>query len=129
MHNVNVLVKGKPRCTLLVHPTDAARHGIRDGELTRVTSSAGAIDVPAEVTEDIRPGVVSLPHGWGHNLPGTRLSVANANAGVNSNVLAPGTFVDVISGNAAVNGFPVTIAPSSGAAAGREARVVSEVPA
>jgi anaerobic selenocysteine-containing dehydrogenase len=129
MHNVNVLVKGKPRCTLLVHPTDAARHGIRDGELTRVTSTVGAIDVPAEVTEDIRPGVVSLPHGWGHNLPGTRLSVANEHAGVNSNVLAPGTFVDVISGNAAVNGFPVTIAPSSTAGAGSEDREMSEVTA
>jgi anaerobic selenocysteine-containing dehydrogenase len=127
MHNVNVLVKGKPRCTLLVHPTDAARYGIRDGELTRVSSAVGAIDVPAEVTDDIRPGVVSLPHGWGHNLPGTQLSVANEHAGVNSNVLAPGTFVDVISGNAAVNGFPVAIAPSSAAEAGSIDREMSEV--
>ena len=62
---------------------------------------------------DIRAGVVSLPHGWGHNLPGTRLSVANEHAGVNTNVLAPGTFVDVISGNAAVNGIPVTIGPAN----------------
>lgn len=113
MHNVNVLVKGKDRCTLLVHPTDAERFGIADGVLVRVTSAAGEIEVPAEVTEDIRAGVVSLPHGWGHNLPGTRLSVANDHAGVNSNVLAPGTFVDVISGNAAVNGIPVAIAPVS----------------
>jgi anaerobic selenocysteine-containing dehydrogenase len=111
MHNVNVLVKGKERCTLLVHPDDAARYRIEDGELTRVASEAGTIDVVAEVTEDIRRGVVSMPHGWGHNLPGTRLSIANEHAGVNSNVLAPGTFVDVISGNAAVNGIPVTIAP------------------
>jgi anaerobic selenocysteine-containing dehydrogenase len=110
MHNVTVLVKGKDRCTLLVHPDDAARSGIRDGDLARVTSAAGSVDVTAEVTEDIRPGVVSLPHGWGHNLPGTRLSVANGHAGVNTNVLAPGTFVDVISGNAAVNGIPVSIA-------------------
>ena len=113
MHNVKVLVKGKDRCTLLVHPQDADRYGVCDGSLTRVTSAAGAVDVAAEVTEDIRPGVVSLPHGWGHNLPGTRLSIANEHAGVNTNVLAPGTFVDVISGNAAVNGIPVTIAPSS----------------
>jgi anaerobic selenocysteine-containing dehydrogenase len=111
MHNVNVLVKGKDRCTLTVHPDDAARHGVRDGALTRVTSDVGTVDVPAEVTEDIRPGVVSLPHGWGHNLPGTRLSIANDHAGVNTNVLAPGTFVDEISGNAAVNGIPVTISP------------------
>jgi anaerobic selenocysteine-containing dehydrogenase len=111
MHNVNVLVKGKDRCTLLLHPDDAARFGVRDGALARVTSDAGTVDVPAEVTEDIRAGVVSLPHGWGHNLPGTRLSVANDHAGVNTNILAPGTFVDVISGNAAVNGIPVKIAP------------------
>jgi anaerobic selenocysteine-containing dehydrogenase len=111
MHNVNVLVKGKDRCTLLVHPADAQRFAIANGELARVTSAAGSVDVTAEITEDIRAGVVSLPHGWGHNLPGTRLSVANDHAGVNSNVLAPGTFVDVISGNAAVNGIPVTIGP------------------
>ena len=110
MHNVNVLVKGKDRCTLLVHPDDA-RHGVRDGCLARVTSAAGTVDVPAEITEDIRPGVVSLPHGWGHNLPGTRLAVANEHAGVNTNVLSPGTFVDVLSGNAAVNGIPITIGP------------------
>jgi anaerobic selenocysteine-containing dehydrogenase len=110
MHNVNVLVKGKDRCTLLVHPDDAARYHVVDGQLTRVASEAGTLDVVAEVTADIRPGVVSLPHGWGHNLPGTRLSIANEHAGVNTNVLAPGTFVDVISGNAAVNGIPVSIA-------------------
>ena len=69
--------------------------------------------MPAEVTDDIRPGVVSLPHGWGHDKPGTRLSVANEHAGVNTNVLAPGTFVDVISGNAAVNGIPVTVTATS----------------
>ncbi len=111
MHNVNVLVKGKDRCTLLLHPDDAARYGVTEGALTRVTSDAGTVDVAAEITEDIRAGVVSLPHGWGHNLPGTRLSVANEHAGVNTNILAPGTFVDVISGNAAVNGIPVRIAP------------------
>jgi anaerobic selenocysteine-containing dehydrogenase len=111
MHNVAVLVKGKDRCTLLVHPTDAERYGIADGAVARVTSAAGSIDVPAEITEDIRPGVVSLPHGWGHDKAGTRLTVANDHAGVSSNALAPGTFVDVISGNAAVNGIPVTIEP------------------
>jgi anaerobic selenocysteine-containing dehydrogenase len=115
MHNVNVLVKGKDRCTLLVHPADAERFAVADGELARVTSAAGTVDVTAEITEDIRAGVVSLPHGWGHNLPGTRLSVANDHAGVNSNVLAPVTFVDVISGNAAVNGIPVTIGPAASA--------------
>jgi anaerobic selenocysteine-containing dehydrogenase len=111
MHNVRVLVKGKDRCTLEVHPSDAERWGVSDGSLARVTSAAGALDVPVDVTDGIRPGVVSLPHGWGHDKPGTRLSVANDHAGVNSNALAPGTFVDEISGNAAVNGIPVTIGP------------------
>jgi anaerobic selenocysteine-containing dehydrogenase len=112
MHNVRVLVKGKDRCTLEVHPDDASRYGVLDGALARVTSAVGALDVPVEVTDGIRPGVVSLPHGWGHDKPDTRLSVARDHAGVNSNVLAPGTFVDEISGNAAVNGIPVTIAPA-----------------
>jgi anaerobic selenocysteine-containing dehydrogenase len=67
--------------------------------------------VPVEVTEAIAAGVVSLPHGWGHDRPGARLSVAREHAGINSNVLSPGTFVDLISGNAAVNGIPVTVAP------------------
>jgi anaerobic selenocysteine-containing dehydrogenase len=109
MHNVSVLVKGKDRCTLLVHPDDAAQHGIEDGKLVTVTSEAGSIDVPAEVSDEMKPGVVSLPHGWGHDKAGTRLSIAREHAGVNSNVLAPGTFIDEISGNAAVNGIPVTI--------------------
>jgi anaerobic selenocysteine-containing dehydrogenase len=109
MHNVSVLVKGKDRCTLLVHPDDAARYGVEDGKLVTVVSEAGSIDVRAEITADIKPGVVSLPHGWGHDKVGTRLSIAREHAGVNSNVLAPGDFVDVISGNAAVNGIPVSI--------------------
>ena len=63
-------------------------------------------------TDETMPGVVSLPHGWGHSRPGTRLSVAQEHAGVNNNLLAPGTFVDVVSGNAAVNGIPVEVAPA-----------------
>src|SRR3954468_7500344 len=102
MHNVKVLVKGKDRCTLLVHPDDASRCGVADGELATVRSEAGTIEVPVEITDGIRAGVVSLPHGWGHDKNGPRLSVAREHAGVNSNVLAPGTFIDEISGNAAV---------------------------
>ncbi len=111
MHNVPVLVKGKDRCTLLVHPDDASRLGLEDGAPAKVASEAGALVVPVEVTDGIRAGVVSLPHGWGHDGAGTRLSVANEHAGVNTNVLSPGGFVDVLSGNAAVNGIPVTVAP------------------
>ncbi|MEM7143041.1 MAG: molybdopterin oxidoreductase family protein [Actinomycetota bacterium] len=112
MHNVKVLVKGKDRCTLLIHPDDAAASGVEDGAVARVTSEAGSLEVPVEVSDEMRPGVVSLPHGWGHDKPGTRMSVAREHAGVNNNVLAPGTFVDVPSGNAAVNGIPVEVAPA-----------------
>jgi anaerobic selenocysteine-containing dehydrogenase len=111
MHNVPVLVKGRDRCTLLVHPDDADRHGIVDGGPVKVSSKAGSLVVTAEVTDGIKPGVVSLPHGWGHGKPGTALSVANEHPGVNTNELSPGGFVDVPSGNAAVNGIPVVISP------------------
>jgi anaerobic selenocysteine-containing dehydrogenase len=111
---VSVLVKGKERCTLLVHPTDAGRHALTDGQLAIVTSEAGSIEVPVEVTDAMKPGVVSLPHGWGHDKNGTRLSIAREHAGVSSNILAPGTFVDEISGNAAVNGIPVTVTAAAG---------------
>ena len=111
MHNVPSLVKGRNRCTLHIHPDDAARSGVADGDVAVVASEAGRVEVPVEVTDAIAPGVVSLPHGWGHDRPGARLSVAREHAGINSNVLSPGTFVDVISGNAAVNGIPVTVTP------------------
>lgn len=112
MHNVPVLVKGKDRCTLLIHPRDAARTGVQDGALARVSSEAGAIDVPVEVSDEMMPGVVSLPHGWGHNIEGTRLAVARDHPGVNNNLLAPGTLVDERSGNAIVNGIPVEVVPA-----------------
>jgi anaerobic selenocysteine-containing dehydrogenase len=111
MHNVPVLVKGKDRCTLLVHPEDAERFGLRDGDHAKVSSEAGALVVPVEITDAIKRGVVSLPHGWGHDKAGTQMAVANEHPGVNTNVLSPGGFVDVLSGNAAVNGIPVSISP------------------
>ena len=111
MHNVRVLVKGRPRCTLIVHPHDARDLAVENGTSVRVTSEAGSVEAVVEISDEIRQGVVSLPHGWGHGNPGTRLAVAHEHAGVNSNVLAPGTFVDVPSGNAAVNGFPVEVVP------------------
>ncbi|HEY7136373.1 MAG TPA: molybdopterin oxidoreductase family protein [Acidimicrobiia bacterium] len=112
MHNVKVLMKGKDRCTLLIHPEDAARVGLEDGKLARVTSEAGAVEVAAEVSDEMMPGVVSLPHGWGHDKAGTRLSVAREHAGVNNNLLAPGRLVDPLSGNAVVNGIPVEVVPA-----------------
>jgi len=112
MHNVKVLMKGKDRCTLLIHPEDAARVGLEDGKLARITSEAGAVEVAAEVSDEMMPGVVSLPHGWGHDKAGTRLSVAREHAGVNNNLLAPGRLVDPLSGNAVVNGIPVEVVPA-----------------
>jgi len=111
MHNIEVLVKGKPRCTLHVHPTDAERLGIGDGHRARVESRVGSVDAVVEVTEDIRPGVVSLPHGWGHGVPGTRLRVAAERAGVNSNVLTDDRAIDPLSGTSVLNGIPVTVVP------------------
>jgi anaerobic selenocysteine-containing dehydrogenase len=109
MHNVKVLVKGKDRCTLIIHPDDARKAGVSDGDHATVTSEVGSIDVPVEVSDEMLPGVVCLPHGWGHDKVGTRLSVAREHAGVNNNRIAPGRFVDEISGNAAVNGIPVEV--------------------
>ena len=111
LHNVSVLVKGKERCTLMINSCDATRLGVLDGAQARISSLAGTIVVQAEVTDEMLPGVVSLPHGWGHDKPGTRLSIAREHAGVNNNLLAPGEFVDALSGNAAVNGIPVEVAP------------------
>jgi anaerobic selenocysteine-containing dehydrogenase len=113
MHNINVLVKGKERCTLHVHPSDAERIGLADGASAVVTSRVGSVTVPAEVTDAIRVGVVSLPHGWGHDLAGTSMAVAEARPGVNSNVLADTDAFDPLSGNAVLNGIPVTIEPVS----------------
>jgi len=113
MHNLSVLVKGRPRCTLQVHPEDAARLGLADGEPAAVSSASGPgrVVVATEVTDAIRPGVVSLPHGWGHDLPGVRLAVAAAHAGVNSNLLAGVDGYDPLSGNAVLNGIPVEVSP------------------
>jgi anaerobic selenocysteine-containing dehydrogenase len=112
MHNAPSLVTGKDRCTLLVHPDDARAAGLVDGERAKVTSQAGSIVAPVEVSDEMRPGVVCLPHGWGHDKPGTRVGVASEHAGVCNNIIAPGELVDVLSGNAIVNGIPVSVSPA-----------------
>jgi anaerobic selenocysteine-containing dehydrogenase len=111
MHQVPVLVGGSNRCTLLMHPDDAARSGVTDSQLVRVTSEAGSVDVELEVSDEMMPGVVSLPHGWGHTVAGAQTGVDPALAGVNTNLLAPVHLVDVPSGNAVVNGYAVTVTP------------------
>jgi len=110
MHNVNVLVKGKERCTLQVHPDDAERLGL--GAVAKVSSRTGTVLVPVERTDSMMSGVVSLPHGWGHDLPGVQMEVARANAGVNSNILADDQLFDALSGNAVLNGIPVEVVPA-----------------
>jgi anaerobic selenocysteine-containing dehydrogenase len=112
MHNIGVLVKGKARCTLQIHPDDAGRLGLVDAGLARVRSRTAAVDVPVEITDGIMPGVVSIPHGWGHDLAGVSMAVAEAHAGVNSNLLADEDLFDPLSGNAVLNGIPVTVAPA-----------------
>ena len=109
MHNVPALTGGSNRCTLHIHPEDAERLGVRDGAAVRVKGAGGEVTAPAEVTDSVRPGVVSLPHGWGHDRPGTRLSHAATDPGVNVNQLLDGTLLDPLSGNAVLNGIPVKV--------------------
>ena len=109
MHNLDVLVKGKERCTLHLHPDDADRLGIANGGTACVRSRTGEVAVTVEVTDAIMPGVVSIPHGWGHGIGGTDLSVAAGRPGVNSNLLADGDLFDPLSGNAVLNGIPVHV--------------------
>ncbi|MFF9769292.1 molybdopterin oxidoreductase family protein [Streptomyces sp. NPDC014636] len=112
MHNVPALTGGSNRCTVHIHPEDAVRLGIRDGADVRVKGAGGEVVVPAEVTDGVRPGVVSLPHGWGHDRPGTRLRHAGADPGVNVNQLLDGSLLDPLSGNAVLNGVPVELTAS-----------------
>ena len=109
MHNSPRLVKGPSRCTLLVHPDDAASRRLVTGDLAELESEAGAVTVAVEVTDTVRPGVVCLPHGWGHDRDGVRLSVARAHAGASANDVTSHRHLDTLSGNAAFNGLPVTV--------------------
>jgi anaerobic selenocysteine-containing dehydrogenase len=104
-------MKGRDRCALLLHPRDASAAGLVDGNMAEVRTTEGTVTVPVEVSDEMMPGVASLPHGWGHDRPGTRIAVAESRPGVNNNVLNPATFYDVPSGTLAVNGVPCTIAP------------------
>ncbi|MEN3358197.1 MAG: hypothetical protein V7637_2179, partial [Mycobacteriales bacterium] len=111
MHNLEPLVKGRNRCTLQVHPADADRLRLRPGTPARIESAVGAVEAEVEITDTVREGVVSLPHGWGHDRPGTRLATAATHAGVNSNILTDPGPLDPLSGTARLNGIPVTVSP------------------
>jgi anaerobic selenocysteine-containing dehydrogenase len=115
MHNVPALTGGSNRCTLHLHPEDAERLGVRDGQTVRIKGAGGEVTAPAEVTDAVRPGVVSLPHGWGHDRPGTRTRHASADPGANVNQLLDGSLLDPLSGNAVLNAVPVEVAPLSAA--------------
>jgi len=111
-HNSRRLVKGKPRCTLMMNPADAAARGLTTGDAATLASRVGRVEVPVEVTEAIMAGVVSLPHGWGHGRPGARLSVAAEVPGVSVNDVTDDTFFDALSGNAGLSGLSVEVTPA-----------------
>ncbi len=113
MHNSQRLVKGKERCTLLMHPSDAAARGLTDGARVTVTSRAGTVTAPLEVSDEMMPGVVSLPHGWGHDRPGARLRVAAEHAGVSVNDVTDERFYDALTGTAGLSGVAVEVAAAA----------------
>lgn len=115
MHNLPTLAKGPYRCTTLVHPIDAARLGLRDGGRARITAlgrgGQRSVDTEVALSDEMMPGVISLPHGWGHDLPGARLGLAAERPGVNLNALFDEDWRDPLSGNSVLSGMPVALAP------------------
>ena len=110
LHNLPSLVKGKERCTLHVNPVDADRLGVTNGCKAELESRVGCIVVPVKVTDRVAPGVVSLPHGFGHRGPGSRQSVAaEKQPGACSNHLTDEVALDVPSGSHVANGIPVEV--------------------
>lgn len=110
LHNSERLVKGKPQCTILMHPTDAAHRQLVTGQNVEVRSSVGSIVLPIEVSDEMMPGVVSIPHGWGHDRAGNQIEVAQQHAGASINDLTENQSVDALCGTAAFNGTLVTVA-------------------
>ncbi|GAB2917089.1 hypothetical protein GCM10027047_13670 [Rhodococcus aerolatus] len=108
LHQVPAMVKGADRCTALLHPDDAAARGLHDGQAVRVRSRVGEVELPLQVSDEVRPGVLSIPHGWGHRSAGTWRTAA-AHPGVNVNELTDDALVDTLSGNAAVNATRVSV--------------------
>ncbi len=109
MHNSHRLVKGKDRCTLLMNEQDTAVRNLVDGQQVKVCSRVGEVALKLEISDEMMPGVVSLPHGWGHDRDGVQMQVAQAHAGVSANDLTDELLLDVLTGNAAVNGVPVEV--------------------
>ena len=122
MHNLPVLAKGAARCIVLVNPKDASRLGIEDGGRARIAHDGRSIEAEVEITDEMMPGVVSLPHGWGHNQPGAHLEVAAANPGANLNALMDENRRDPLSGNAVLSGMEVEMTPVAARAFAGQAR-------
>tara|TARA_R110002072_G_scaffold112236_2_gene241100 strand:- start:2152 stop:4299 length:2148 start_codon:yes stop_codon:yes gene_type:complete len=112
MHNYHRLVKGPNRCTLLMHPQDIQQRNILEGSEVEVRSRVGALQVVVEASAEIMPGVVSLPHGFGHHREGIRMDIAQRHAGVSCNDITDEYALDELSGNAAVNGISVEVVPA-----------------
>ena len=110
MHNSQRLAKGPARCTLLIHPDDASARGLADGGVAKVSTRRGAIELPVEVTDTMMPGVVSVPHGWGHGRSGVRLRVASATPGESINDILDPAMLDELSGTSALTGQTVEVA-------------------
>jgi anaerobic selenocysteine-containing dehydrogenase len=117
MHNSRRLMKGKSRCTIMINPDDAERLGVKSGDTVTLSSRVGKVSAPAQVTGDMMAGVVSLPHGFGHGRDGVQLSVATDHPGVSVNDLTDDQLIDVLSGNAAFSGVPVTLQTAAQVAA------------
>ncbi|HEY5776839.1 MAG TPA: molybdopterin oxidoreductase family protein [Xanthomonadales bacterium] len=114
LHNSRRLVKGKNRCVALIHPQDAESRGLIDGDVARVSSRVGSVSIPIAISDEMKAGVISIPHGWGHDVDGINLGVAQQHAGVNTNQLTDHQFLDSLSGNAALNGIPVSLTKDVG---------------
>ena len=113
MHNTERLLRGKPQCTILMHPSDAAHRNLLSGQNVVVRSRVGSVEVPIEISDEMMPGVVSIPHGWGHDRPGIQLAVAQQHAGTSINDLTDNLAIDTLCGTAAFNGIWVTVEPTS----------------
>lgn len=109
MHHSERLVKGPVTCTLFVNPRDAKKRKLEQGDIAVVTSAVGEIEVPVDITDDVMPGVICMPHAWGHTRKGTRQRVANAHAGASLNDITDQNVMDELTGNAVVHGVPVKI--------------------
>ena len=131
LHNSHRLVKGKNRCTLMIHSVDAKKAKLKNGDTALVESKVGMLHIETKMKDDIMQGVISIPHGWGHSMPDTQQQIASKHAGVNLNTLSDDKFVDKLTGTAAFNGIPVSVSkvnkPNQDAEQNTSVKVSSEL--